>query len=131
MAKSLRPQVWKRAQGCCEYCGLPQDLTSLPHEIDHIRARKHRGSHTLQNTCLACAGCNAAKGPNAAGYDPETDTLVPLFNPRQDQWEEHFAWDGPILLGKTTIGRATIDVLRINGPMRVQHRRWLLEAGLL
>ncbi len=54
-----------------------------------------------------------------------------LFNPRQDEWDEHFAWEGPVLRGKTAIGRATIEVLRIKSPLRVQHRRWLLEAGLL
>ena len=130
MPKSLRARIWERAQGRCEYCRLPQDLTTLPHEIDHIRARKHGGPTTLQNTCLACAGCNAAKGPNAAGYDPETDALTPLFNPRKDRWEDHFAWEGPVLRGKTAVGRATVEVLRINSPLRVQHRRWLLAAGL-
>jgi 5-methylcytosine-specific restriction endonuclease McrA len=43
----------------------------LPHEIDHIRARKHRGLTTMDNTCLACAHCNAAKGTDAtAGLYP-------------------------------------------------------------
>jgi hypothetical protein len=114
----------------CEYCRLSQELTTLPHEIDHIRARKHRGPTTLQNTCLACAGCNAAKVSNAAGYDPETDELTPLFNPRTDVWNEHFMWDGPVLQGKTAIGRVTIEVLRINSAVRVQHRQLLLAAGL-
>jgi hypothetical protein len=77
---------------------------------------------------LACAYCNAAKGTNAAGFDPETDELVPLFNPRADTWADHFVWDGPILVGRTPIGRATIEVLGINRPERVEHRRLLSEA---
>src|SRR5262245_28274949 len=121
-----RQQVWDRAHGRCEYCRLAQAHTSLPHEMDYIRARKHRGPTTLANTCLACAYCNAAKGPNAAGYDPVTDELVPLFNPRLDRWEDHFEWNGPILVGKTPIGRATIEVLGINRPKRVEHRRLLI-----
>ena len=125
---SRRQLVWKRARGRCEYCRLHQTETSLPHEIDHIRARKHRGPTSLQNICLACAYCNSAKGPNAAGYDPLTDELVPLFNPHADRWAQHFEWDGPFLSGKTPIGRATIDVLGINRDDRVEHRRLLQNA---
>jgi hypothetical protein len=75
--------------------------------------------------------CNAFKGPNVAGYDPESDSLQPLFNPRQDAWSEHFAWDGPKLKGLTPIGRTTIDVLRINQSERVEHRRLAIAAGFL
>src|SRR5712692_3039480 len=130
MAKSRRRQVAERARHRCEYCELPQIYTTLPHEIDHIRARKHRGRTTLRNLCWACAYCNAAKGPNVAGYDPQTAALVPLFNPRQDPWEKHFAWRGPRLEGKTPIARATIDVLRINDPDRLKHRRMLIRLGV-
>jgi hypothetical protein len=130
MAKFRRKLVWRRADGCCEYCRLPQGYSVLPHEIDHIRAKKHHGPHTMENTCIACAHCNAAKGTNAAGYDPETDTLVPLYNPRLDNWEEHFAWDGGWLFGKTPVGRATVDVLNINDPICVDQREFLIHAGL-
>ncbi len=125
MAKFQRKHVWQRAQGCCEYCQLPQQHSVLPREVDHIRAKKHHGRHTTENTCIACAHCNAAKSSNAAGYDP-----VPLFNPRQDTWEEHFLWDGPLLVGQTPIGRATIDVLSINDPICVDQREFLIKAGL-
>jgi len=37
----------------------------------------------------------------------------------------------PALIGKTEIGRATIELLRINLPGSVEHRRLLIEAGLL
>ena len=84
----------------------------------------------MENTCIACAHCNAAKGSNAAGYDFETGELVPLFNPRQDAWEEHFSWEGPLLAGKTPVGRATIDVLSINDPICVDQRQYLINAGL-
>ncbi len=130
MTKSQRRQAWKRARGRCEYCRLPQACTSLPHELDHIRAQKHHGPSTLGNICLACAACNAHKGPNAAGYDPATGALVALFNPRQDKWSKHFSWRGAVLIGKTPVGRATIDVLKINEPQRVVHRDMLLSLGI-
>jgi hypothetical protein len=102
----------------------------LPHELDHIRAREHRGPTTLENTCWACAYCNAAKGPNVSGYDQVTGRLVRLFNPRKDRWADHFDWRGPVLHGKTSRARATIDVLRINDPGRIEHRRMLIELEL-
>jgi hypothetical protein len=108
---------------------MPQAGTSLPHTIDHIRARKHRGPSDIANLCWSCAQCNATKGPNVAAHDPTTDTLVPLFNPRIDVWDEHFVWRGARLVGRTPIGRATIDVLRINDANRVAHRRLLMQAG--
>ncbi|MCI0376415.1 MAG: hypothetical protein L0215_02285, partial [Gemmataceae bacterium] len=84
----------------------------------------------MQNTCWACAYCNGHKGSNVAGYDPDTGELVALFNPRTDTWEEHFDWDGAALRGLTAKARATIDVLRINDPDRIEHRRLLMSLGL-
>ena len=129
MARVNRRIVRERANDRCEYCRLPQSVSVLPHEIDHIRARKHHGPTTLQNCCWACAYCNGAKGSNPAGYDPETGQLVGLFHPRTDTWAEHFAWYSAVLIGLTPVGRATIDVLRINDPERVENRRLLREAG--
>ena|SRR6516225_10075209 len=130
MARLPRKRVWERAHGCCEYCLLPQAFSTLPHEIDHIRARKHHGRATLSNLCLACAACNAFKGPNVAGYDPDTGELVPLFDPRNDKWSTHFTWSGARLVGTTPVGRSTIDVLRINASERVQHRAMLMALGV-
>ncbi|MBW3540283.1 MAG: HNH endonuclease [Planctomycetes bacterium] len=89
---SRRRRVWDRAGGRCEYCQLPQDATRTPHEIDHIRPRKHAGRSTLDNLALACFYCNSYKQSNVAGYDPDTDELVPLFHPRQQIWADHFEW---------------------------------------
>ena len=71
MPRYSRKAVFRRASDRCEYCRLPRRESVLPHEIDHIRARKHRGLTTMDNTCLACAHCNAAKGTDAtAGLYP-------------------------------------------------------------
>ena len=110
---------------------MPQDLDVQPFQLDHIRAKKHGGATNEANLALSCLPCNSYKGPNVAGYDPDTGELVALFNPRTDHWEEHFAWDGARLIGTTASGRATIAVLRINAAERVEHRRLLMEAELL
>ena len=109
---------------------MPQSLTSLPLTLDHIRARKHRGPTDVANLCWSCAQCNAAKGPNVAGHDPASDELVPLFNPRTNGWDDHFEWNGALLVGRTPVGRATVDVLRMNDTNRVALRAMLMQAGL-
>ena len=71
---------------------------------------------------LACIECNLAKSSNLTGIDPTTDAIVQLFNPRTDDWEEHFVWQGPLLVGQTPTGRATIRVLNINDDERQRVR---------
>jgi hypothetical protein len=126
---SIRETVWQRALGRCEYCQMPQSLTLLPHELDHIIAQQHHGATELENLALACARCNAFKGPNLTGIDPRTGLIVRLFHPRRDLWHEHFHWQGSVLEGLTDIARATIDVLAINEPERVLHRKLLIISG--
>lgn len=129
MSTPSRQDIFDRAGGCCEYCRMPQELTVVPHEVDHIRAQKHGGTSTGDNLALCCFYCNSFKGPNIAGIDPDTDTLQPLYHPRKDHWKDHFEWNGPELVGKTAIGRTTIEVLNVNLPERVEHRRLLIESG--
>lgn len=131
MDEALRQLVWDRANDRCEYCRLPQQLDILPFQIDHVIAVKHHGPTTADNLALSCFNDNLHKGPNIAGIDPSTGTLTRLFHPRVDIWEEHFAWNGAELVGLTDVGRTTVDVLSMNLPERVEHRRLLWLAGLL
>jgi HNH endonuclease len=131
MEEALRQLVWARAGNACEYCRLPQLLDILPFQIDHIIAIKHHGPTTSDNLALCCYNDNTHKGPNIAGIDPATRDLTRLFHPRLDDWSEHFAWNGPELVGRSPIGRTTIDFLNINLPERVEHRRLLMQADLL
>ncbi len=101
----------------------------MPFEIDHIIARKHGGATAEDNLALACFYCNSAKGPNVAGFDPDSGQLVPLFNPRRQSWPRHFRWDGPRLVGRTRTGRATIAVLAVNDSAFVLLREALIVAG--
>jgi hypothetical protein len=73
---------------------------------------------------------NTFEGPNIAGVDQETREVVRLFHPRQDIWEEHFAWDGSRLLGRTSVGQVTIAVLAINSPYRLAVRQALIAEGV-
>jgi hypothetical protein len=128
--EALKRLVWERAADTCEYCRLPQLLDVLPFQIDHIIAEQHHGATAAENLALSCLNDNLHKGPNIAGLDPATGSLTRLFHPRQDAWDDHFTWNGPILTGRTAVGRTTIDVLAMNAPERVEVRRLLMRAGL-
>jgi hypothetical protein len=131
MEGNLSRLVRERAAGRCEYCHLPQIATSIPFEIDHVIARKHGGPTSAENLALACWYCNSAKGPNLSGVAPETGRITRLFHPRRHRWPHHFDWSGPILLGRTAIGRATVRVLEINRDEAVILRQSLREEGLI
>jgi hypothetical protein len=105
-------------------------LATLRFQQDHIISQKHGGQTALANLAWSCADCNAHKGPDLAGIDPETGKLERLFKPRVDVWEEHFRWDGAELVGKTAVGRVTVKVLQVNLEERVAVRRELMAARL-
>ena len=108
---------------------MPFRFLSIEPEIDHIIATKHRGTTALSNLAMACFHCNAHKGPNVAGVDPVTDSIVRLYHPRRDRWADHFEWSGAVLRGLTSEGRATIGTLFINDPVEVSARAALMEEG--
>jgi HNH endonuclease len=131
MKASLRRLVRERAGRCCEYCRLPQALVApLAFHVEHIVLKKHDGGDEDGNLSLACYFCNLHKGPNLTGIDPRSGRIIPLFHPRKQSWPSPFRWDGPLLVGRTATGRATVRVLAINLPHRVRIRQRLTEAGL-
>lgn len=55
-----------------------------------------------------------------------------LYNPRQDQWGEHFRLeDEGLITPLTATGRATVRLLQMNEPSQVEERRMLIEFGEL
>ena len=129
MDERLRKQVRERAVDRCEYCRVSQSHDQLPFQVDHVIAEFHHGLTSLDNLAWSCFDCNVYKGTNVAGIDPDSGQIVRLFHPRHDRWNEHFEWNDSRMNGKSAEGRATIDVLRINLPVRLAHRRLLLLLG--
>jgi len=72
----------------------------------------------------------SANGPTTAVTIAGCRRRAWLFNPRRQKWSRHFGWHGPILIGRTTVGRATIAVLSINLPHRVAQRAALIAEGV-
>ena len=129
MRPELQREVRQRAEGRCEYCRLPESPANFRFPIDHVIARQHRGPTESDNLALSCPQCNLHKGPNLTGIDPDTGGVVPLFNPRQDRWDEHFAWRVAELIGLTPAGRTTIEVLAINDLPSLRLRQALIDEG--
>lgn len=127
MTAAFTDFVRRRARELCEYCRTPQKHDETSFEIDHIIARKHHGRTIAGNLALSCFHCNASKGSNVGGRDPVTRKFTPLFNPRRHKWERHFRWKGAYLLGRTPVGRVTVEVLNMNDPLRVELREALIE----
>jgi hypothetical protein len=48
---------------------------------------------------------------------------VALFNPRLHDWAQHFEWDDYTLVGKSEIGRATIQTFDLNHERRIRIRQ--------
>jgi len=115
----------------CAYCHTKEVNAGQPMTIDHIVPKSQGGETIFENLCFACRCCNEFKSDKTTEQDPLTGERVPLFNPRQHNWNEHFIWDesGIVLLGITTIGRATIVALRINNPVIIAARRRWVSVG--
>jgi hypothetical protein len=130
MDAATRELVWDRAGGRCEYCRIHQDdepFYSL--HVEHVIAKQHGGGDGADNLALACHHDNYHKGPNLSGIDPESGKAVRLYNPRRQRWSRHFRFKGPMIVGLTQCGRATVDVLALNSPERVELRAELIAVG--
>jgi HNH endonuclease len=114
--EAVKQSVRERANYLCEYCHSLELLSANRFTIDHIVPRSLGGSDELDNLALACRRCNERRYNFVAGIDPETQAIVPIFNPRQQQWTEHFAWtiDGTVIQGSTSVGRTTCVRLDLN-----------------
>jgi hypothetical protein len=55
--------------------------------------------------------------------------IIVLFHPRRQSWKRHFRWRGPSLVGRTLVGKVTVQVLNINDPARVSVRESLCAEG--
>jgi hypothetical protein len=121
----LRRGVEERARFCCEYCLLPAKIAFFSHEIDHVIAEKHGGRTDLENLAFTCWRCNRHKGTDLGSFDPLTGEFSFLFNPRTQEWSQHFRFEGFHLVGLTPFGRTTVKLLQLNSDERLSERRRL------
>jgi hypothetical protein len=131
VSRSKRLAIAQRAAFLCEYCRTPEDFSTDVFNIEHIIPLLHGGAESDDNLAYSCGGCNANKHFHVSGVDPVTIENIPLFHPRKDKWEKHLAWseDLSMLVGLTAIGRASIELLKLNRIGLVNLRKALLAVG--
>jgi len=129
---ALRIRVRQRARGRCEYCRIPSRACYAPFHCDHHISRAHGGPTSYENLVWACPWCNGSKRERSEFQDPETGLRVPLFNPRRDRWHDHFRWssDARVIYGRTSVGRATVNCLKMNRRDAKIIRGYLLQLNL-
>ena len=111
MTARQKALVFRRANGCCDYCLSQAAFCPDPLSIEHIMPRAAGGSNKSGNLALCCQGCNNIKFTNTAAVDPATGATESLYHPRRQSWEEHFEWvqNFTLVMGLTPTGRATVE----------------------
>lgn len=134
ISQALRDTVTQRASHRCEYCQVPDRCQIGLFELDHIQPVSRGGPTNADNLAYACPHCNDHKWAFIDGSDPLTGKSARLFNPRLDQWAEHFIQpddDTFAIHGRTPIGRATVQRLQWKNPAFIAVRRELARLGIL
>lgn len=117
---AISPEIARRvretARNRCGYCLSPQRLVMARLEIEHIIPLAKGGRDDEMNLWLACPICNRHKSDKTSAVDTESGEIVPLFNPRTQNWFEHFRWndDGIRIIGLTPVGRASVVALHLS-----------------
>jgi HNH endonuclease len=129
ISAELRRLVVSRAQQICEYCLIHEDDTFFGCEIDHIVSEKHGGLTAEGNLAYACLACNRNKGTDLGSVWEPSGSLIRFFNPRLDEWADHFSLDEVVIRPITTIGSVTERIFRLNEIERLLERRALRALG--
>lgn len=127
--REMRRQVAARANYLCEYCLISEGDTFFGCHVDHIISVKHGGPTTVDNLAYACVVCNRQKGSDLGSIDWETRTLVRFFNPRSDQWSDHFYLQGARITSPTSIGEVTARILGFNSDSQECEQQTLMDEN--
>lgn len=131
ISETLRGKIRAEAKNRCGYCLAHQMYIPWVLEIEHIIPVSQGGTDDEENLWLACHACNLYKSNQTHGFDPLTAQETSLFNPRYQDWYEHFIWseDGTMIIGITPVGRVTVITLNLNNIISVTVRKNWVKAG--
>jgi 5-methylcytosine-specific restriction endonuclease McrA len=86
LGKAEKLLVIRWANGHCEYCFSPANISVSPFTVEHIVPVIAGGETILDNLAFACAGCNGYKYDKTKGIDLVTGKMAPLYHPRQHEF---------------------------------------------
>lgn len=131
IARKIQLKIRRDAKNRCGYCLLPQEILMGKLEIEHILSLAEGGTDDEENLWLACRDCNSYKSYKISGFDEVTKQDVRLFNPRFQDWNEHFEFSRnyTVISGKTPCGRATVSALRMNEEQAIKARNLWVKVG--
>jgi hypothetical protein len=128
ISAELRQTIADRANLLCEYCLILEADTFYGCEVDHVISLKHGGSSEPKNLAYACSLCNRAKGSDVGSVSMPGE-FTRFFNPRTDQWGEHFRLEGASIQPLTTIGKVTVRIFGFNDSARLHEREEMIRFG--
>jgi len=128
---ALRRRIAHAARHRCGYCHTQEAISGIPLTVEHLVPRARGGCDDEDNLWLSCRLCNEAKGTQTEARDPDSGNIFPLFNPRTQDWQEHFEWrrGGTAVAGLTPAGRATVEALHMNSELQTRARALWVEVG--
>lgn len=126
----IKKEVASRAKFQCEYCLLSEQFSFYSFHIEHIRSMKHGGKSNLENLAYCCPDCNFYKGSDIGTFGKDEDKIIRFFNPRKDNWNDHFELNLGEIHRKTEIGIATEQIFKFNEVERLIFRNQLHSLGL-
>ena len=129
---AIRKAILQLSHGYCEYCILPSNFSTDFFHYEHIVPLSLDGKTELGNLARSCGICNINKRDKIQHIDPLSQQVMRLYHPRQDTWKEHFQWsdDDLHIVGISPIGRATIDLLKMNRIDAINLRKLLKMVDL-
>lgn len=129
ISRNIRKLIIARAANRCEYCRVLSYLVGLDFHIEHIIGIQHGGTDSILNLAYACSYCNWKKGPNIGTILYLGGKLTPLFNPITQNWFDYFEAKNGEIIPLTNVGKATVKLLELNQPSRVNARFQMMLAG--
>ena len=119
--RKYKSDLRKKFRKKCVYCRIPDALGTLDHEIDHYRPQKDFPHlvNVWKNLFYACRQCNQLKG----NFCPTRRLFIP--NPCDHRMVEHVQFEPVVGHPKTRHGKYMVERLRLNEPLRLQHREFV------
>ncbi|HBY76287.1 MAG TPA: hypothetical protein DEG47_04605, partial [Cyanobacteria bacterium UBA11148] len=92
--------------------------------------KRSNGETNADNLAFTCWRYNRHNGTDLGSFDPQTERFSFLFNPRTQQWMEHFIFQDLTIVGLTAEGCTTVRLLQLNNQERIAERQRIRDRAI-